>query len=706
MNKIKRYLSFLLFAFLSFFLNTASIVAVQAQEDFLPPDKAFAISTSTPSPDQLQIRFKIAPNYYMYMNHVEFDVVGDDEQKTFKHALLGEPVFGEPIVKFDETFGEEMPVFYDPMVIDVPLKPVGQPVRLIVTAQGCADAGLCYPPEEYPIDLEPSEAGYKISDSTGLLGRMLGSNKAAEPTALDFTALALNSNAAAPSTAEGFSPATPISDSEASSNSKSSTAGSSSTEISATSPAESSARSLSTASDTQIADWLDESSFMKIILITFSLGLLLSLTPCVLPMLPILLALVVGQQNNAQATDTGKKATNTRFRSLALTLAYVFGTSIVYTLLGVAAASVGAALAVWIQNPWVLSIFAIVLVILAFAMFGSFSLQTPVGVQSKLNRLMDKLPGGRYGSSLIMGMISALIAGPCVAAPLAGVLLFISQTGDMLIGAIALFALAWGQGASLIVIGTTSGALMPKAGGWMKGVTQFCGLLLLGVALWMVQPLLPNWLNILLWTFLAFSLSVIFGAFKSIDAQSSNVFAIFIKAIAYLALIWGILLLIGLASGRPSLLKPLQGFNLAQGPDAVSTMPQLADSLHSRTGISNADFERIDSITELEQAIAQNAGRPIMLDFYADWCVSCHQMEAFTFSAPEVALKMNQMALLQADVTQNTPEHRELLKRFRLFGPPGIIFFDSKGNELRDIRVVGFQNAERFTESLNRVLAQ
>lgn len=678
MNKIKHYLNFLSLVLFSFFLSIASFTVSHAQEDFLPPDQAFAISASTPSPDQLHIRFKIAPNYYMYMNHVSFDVVGDDEQKTFKQALLGEPMFGEPIVKFDETFGEEMPVFYDPMIIDVPLKATGQAVRLIVTAQGCADAGLCYPPEEYPIDLEPIAGGYKVSENHGLLGRMLG-NKSSEPAPLDFAALALSSNTTETPTTTASSP---------------SQRGDTSN---------SSARSLSTAGDTQIADWLDESSFINIILITFGLGLLLSLTPCVLPMLPILLALVVGQQNAGATSESDAKPSSMRLRSFTLTLAYVFGTSIVYTLLGVAAASVGAALAVWIQNPWVLSIFAIVLVLLAFAMFGSFNLQTPTGIQSRLNRLMDKLPGGRYGSAFIMGMVSALIAGPCVAAPLAGVLLFISQTGDMLTGALALFALAWGQGASLIVIGTTSGALMPKAGSWMEGVKQFCGLLLLAVALWMVQPLLPSWLSVLLWAFLAFSLSVVFGAFKSLDAQSNSVFAIFAKAIAYLTLIWGILLLIGLATGRPSLLQPLQGLNLAQSTSSISANVQLGNS---GVAVKNADFQRINSIAELDDVIAQNAGRPIMLDFYADWCVSCHQMEAFTFSVPDVAQKMRQMTLIQADVTPNTPEHRELLKRFRLFGPPGIIFFDSNGNELKDVRVVGFQNAERFSESLDRVLAK
>jgi thiol:disulfide interchange protein DsbD len=273
----------------------------------------------------------------------------------------------------------------------------------------------------------------------------------------------------------------------------------------------------------------------------------------------------------------------------------------------------------------------------------------------------------------------------------------------MLTGALALFALAWGQGASLIVIGTTSGALMPKAGSWMEGVKQFCGLLLLAVALWMVQPLLPSWLSVLLWAFLAFSLSVVFGAFKSMDAQSNSVFAIFAKAIAYLTLIWGILLLIGLATGRPSLLQPLQGLNLAPSTSSISANAQLGNS---GMAVKNADFQRINSIAELDDVIAQNAGRPIMLDFYADWCVSCHQMEAFTFSVPDVAQKMRQMTLIQADVTPNTPEHRELLKRFRLFGPPGIIFFDSNGNELKDIRVVGFQNAELFSESLDRVLAK
>ncbi len=678
MNKIKNYVAYLLFCFVALVLSTPFIGAAQAQEDFLPPEKAFAINTSTPSPDQLHIRFKIAPNYYMYMEQVKFHVVGDNEQETFKQALIGEPVFGEPLVKYDETFDKNMPVFYDPMVIDVPLKPTGQSqaIRLVVTAQGCADAGLCYPPEEYPIDLEPIEAGYKIADAPGLLGRMLGNGNATEPAALDFAALALVSGSEQGSQSMSDSTATSVNTSE---------------------------RSLNTAGDTQIADWLNDSSFFNIILITFGLGLLLSLTPCVLPMLPILLALVVGQQNKSKADEADADTSKKRFNALGLTLVYVLGTSIVYSLLGIAAASVGAVLSVWIQNPWVLSIFAIVLVLLAFAMFGSFNFQTPTGVQSRLNSLMDKLPGGRYGSALIMGMVSALIAGPCVAAPLAGVLLFISQTGDVFTGALALFALAWGQGASMIVIGTTSGALMPKAGSWMEGVKQFCGLLLLGVALWMIQPLIPTWLSILLWAFLAFTLAIVFGAFKSTDTQSSGIFTIFAKAIAYLALVWAVLLMVGLATGRPSLLKPLHGLSLTQ-----STIANPAVGVGASIGsgpIKNQDFRRISSIAELEQAIAENTGRPVMLDFYADWCVSCHQMEAFTFSEPEVYQKMGQMVLLQADVTPNTPEDRELLKRFRLFGPPGIIFFDTEGREL-DIRVVGFQNAERFAESLTQVLSR
>lgn len=683
MNKIKNYLAYLLFFFIAIAASASLMGSAQAQEDFLPPEKAFAISTSTPTPDQLHIRFKIAPNYYMYMEQVKFHVVGDDEQGSFKQALIGEPVFGEPIVKYDETFDMNMPVFYDPMVIDIPLKPTGQSqnIRLVVTAQGCADAGLCYPPEEYPIDLEPIAAGYKIAEGAGLLDRVLGNGDNNEPAALDFAALASVAGAQEATAAE----ATTAQNTSSTSNTT----------------AETPERSLSTAGDTQIADWLDDSSFLNIILICFALGLLLSLTPCVLPMLPILLALVVGQQNKPQADDAEANASKKRFRGLGLTLVYVLGTSIVYSLLGIAAASVGAVLSVWIQNPWVLSIFAIVLVILAFAMFGSFNLQTPTGVQSKLNNLMDKLPGGRYGSALIMGMVSALIAGPCVAAPLAGVLLFISQTGDVVTGAIALFALAWGQGASLIVIGTTSGALMPKAGSWMEGVKQFCGLLLIAVALWMVQPLIPSWLSILLWAFLAFSLAIVFGAFRATDAQSSGIFTIFAKSIAYLALVWAILLMVGLATGRPSLLKPLHGLSLAQGTVSSSVIGATTGS----GPITNQDFRRISSITELEQAIAENAGRPVMLDFYADWCVSCHQMEAFTFSQPEVYQKMEQMALLQADVTPNTPEDRELLKRFRLFGPPGIIFFDSNGQEL-DTRVVGFQNAERFSASLDQVLGQ
>ncbi len=278
-----------------------------------------------------------------------------------------------------------------------------------------------------------------------------------------------------------------------------------------------------------------------------------------------------------------------------------------------------------------------------------------------------------------MGMLSALICGPCVAAPLAGILLFISQTGDITTGGLILFVLAWGQGASLILLGSSSGALLPRAGMWMNTVKQVCGLLLFAAALWMVSPLLPTWLPMVLWAALALAFAYIIGTFR--NYQSRSFVNILLKLLGWLAVAWAIMLCIGLAMGSRSVLHPLK---VSSSSDHVQ-------------------FTRISALDELKGILAKT-DKPVLLDFYADWCISCLEMEKFTFTDTHVQGLMNQMQLLQVDVTKNTAQDRELLKAFKLFGPPGIIFFDKKGQENRAIRVIGFQNAERFSQNLEKAL--
>ena len=608
----------------------AALTPLQAEEEFLDPEKAFVFSAQMQTDNQLSIRFDIAPKYYMYRERFEYHIKDDDENRTQASQLLGTPVYpSSGQVKYDPTFDKEMEVYYQNVEIQLPLNKSDGPFTLEVIGQGCADAGLCYPPMTYEVGLSTTATGYEITSGKGAV---LGG----------------------PSLA--------------------STAGDNRV-------------SLFDAGDTDIAAWLTDASLIKIILLSFALGVLLSFTPCVLPMLPILLSIVVGDRKAGNATLS-------RFRGLNLTLMYVLGTSVVYTILGILAASVGAVMASWIQNPWVLGLFAIALVILAIGMFGAFTIQMPASLQSSLNEKVSRMPGGRMGNAFFMGIISALICGPCVAAPLAGVLLFISQTGDLTTGGLALFVLAWGQGTSLLILGTSSGALLPKAGPWMESIKNFCGLLLLATAVWMIMPITPVWFNMLAWAFLSMCLALLLGAFTPFSGNS-GILKLLLKASGLLFVLWAALLMLGLATGGQSVLNPLKGLNAGagQGPATRS----------STTPVAATPFIQVKTLAELESTLA-NAGKPVMLDFYADWCISCKEMELFTFSDPGVRQKLNQMLLLQVDVTKNNEADRELLKRFKLFGPPGIIFFNDKGQELEKIRVVGFQNAERFSGTLDKVL--
>ncbi len=608
----------------------AALTPLQAEEEFLDPEKAFVFSAQMQTDNQLSIRFDIAPKYYMYRERFEYHIKDDDENRTQASQLLGTPVYpSSGQVKYDPTFDKEMEVYYQNVEIQLPLNKSDGPFTLEVIGQGCADAGLCYPPMTYEVGLSTTATGYEITSGKGAV---LGG----------------------PSLA--------------------STAGDNRV-------------SLFDAGDTDIAAWLTDASLIKIILLSFALGVLLSFTPCVLPMLPILLSIVVGDRKAGNATLS-------RFRGLNLTLMYVLGTSVVYTILGILAASVGAVMASWIQNPWVLGLFAIALVILAIGMFGAFTIQMPASLQSSLNEKVSRMPGGRMGNAFFMGIISALICGPCVAAPLAGVLLFISQTGDLTTGGLALFVLAWGQGTSLLILGTSSGALLPKAGPWMESIKNFCGLLLLATAVWMIMPITPVWFNMLAWAFLSMCLALLLGAFTPFSGNS-GILKLLLKASGLLFALWAALLMLGLATGGQSVLNPLKGLNAGagQGPATRS----------STTPVAATPFIQVKTLAELESTLA-NAGKPVMLDFYADWCISCKEMELFTFSDPGVRQKLNQMLLLQVDVTKNNEADRELLKRFKLFGPPGIIFFNDKGQELEKIRVVGFQNAERFSGTLDKVL--
>jgi thiol:disulfide interchange protein DsbD len=408
----------------------------------------------------------------------------------------------------------------------------------------------------------------------------------------------------------------------------------------------------------------------------FGFGLLLSLTPCVFPMIPILSGIIV---NHGHAVS--------HLRAFILSLAYVLGMAVTYAIVGVAAGLSGTLLSAALQNAWVLTAFALVFVVLSLSMFGFYELQLPAALQSKVSDTANK-QGGSLPAIALMGALSALIVGPCVAAPLAGALLYIAQTGNATLGGAALFVMALGMGAPLLLVGAFSRTLLPKSGPWMEGVKKFFGVIMLATALWLVSPVIPLWSQMLGWALLMVVPAIFLHALDPLPSNAHG-WQRLGKGLGVVLLLGGAAMLMGVLGGAKDPLQPL-GFLRAGN----------AAEVHGPA------FERVATVDKLDARLAEAkaAGQPVMLDFYADWCVSCKEMERFTFADAKVAARMKQMVLLQADVTANSDADKALLKRFGLFGPPGIIFWSGAGIELADLRVVGFQNADTFLPTLERVL--
>ena len=393
------------------------------------------------------------------------------------------------------------------------------------------------------------------------------------------------------------------------------------------------------------------------------LGLGLSLTPCVLPMVPILSFIIVGE---------GVKVS--RSRAFGLSVTYALGMALVYTALGVAAGLIGEGLAATLQNPWVLGGFALLMALLSLSMFGFYELQLPNALQQRLTKASNSQSSGKLVGVFAMGAISALIVGPCVAAPLAGALLYISQTRDVVIGASALFAMAVGMSVPLLLVGLSAGALLPKAGRWMEAIKRFFGVLLLAMAWWLVSPVLPGLLQMLGWS----ALGLGYGMYLLSGAGHWAA-----KAFGLAFAVLGAVQLVGAASGGRDALAPLAHLRANQ--------------------VEHLAFTRVKTVAQLEAALKNTGGKTALLDFYADWCVACIEMEKLTFVDPQVRARMADSVLLQVDVTANDSDDKALLKRFTLFGPPAIIMFDGQGREIADARVIGFQNAATFLASLERL---
>jgi thiol:disulfide interchange protein DsbD len=394
-------------------------------------------------------------------------------------------------------------------------------------------------------------------------------------------------------------------------------------------------------------------------------------------MIPILSGIIV---NHGHAV--------THARAFVLSLAYVLGMAATYAAVGIAAGFSGTLLSNALQNAWVLSAFALIFVVLSLSMFGFYELQLPAALQSRLSDSANR-QGGSLPAIAVMGALSALIVGPCVAAPLAGALLYIAQSKDAALGGAALFAMALGMGVPLLIVGVFSRSFLPKAGPWMEAVKKFFGVVMLATALWFVSPVIPVWTQMLGWAALLIVPAIFLRAIDPLPHHATNWHRLW-KGIGVLMLLGGIAMLAGVLGGSRDPLQPL-GFlktASAQGGAVAAHGPK---------------FERLLSVAELDEQL-KTSKKPVMLDFYADWCVSCKEMEKFTFTDPKVAEAMSRFTLLQADVTANSDEDKALLKRFGLFGPPGIIFFDAAGREKQNLRVVGYMGAEQFLTILNSAL--
>ena len=580
-------------------LAATSLQAQVVDSEFLPPGEAFKVEAVAEGADRVRVDFLVTPGYYLYRHRMNFAV---DTAAGPVAATLGAADIPAGEWKEDEFFGRQQ-VFHEGVSVTIPVSraPGGAlELPLVVGLQGCAEKGLCYPPERrrFKITLPETSAttgGVLVGESTGGTAESAG----------------------------GF-----VSEQD------------------------------------RLAGLIRDGSLPLVLATFFGLGLLLAFTPCVLPMVPILSGIIAGQGANV---TTG--------RAFSLSLTYVMGMAVMNTLAGIAAAAAGQQIQALFQQPWIIVLFALLFVALALSMFGLFTLQLPAALQTRLTEASNRQRAGTFGGVAVMGALSALIVTACVAPPLFAALAVIAQTGDVVRGGSALFAMSLGMGAPLLVIGTSAGRLLPRVGAWMETVKKFFGVLMLGVAAWMLARLVEDRWALLLWAVPALIGAVLLWR----ELQPKSPLGWLGRGAGALLGLWGIALIAGAVLG---------------GRDPLAPIPQFAGP--ERT----LEFKLIKTVDDLDREIAAAAaaGRPAMLDFYADWCVSCKEMERYTFTDDAVQSALANAVLLKADVTANDEADQAMLQRFQIFGPPTIAFWGADGNERAAYRVVGFMKAEEFAK--------
>lgn len=734
-----------------------------AQEELLEPEKAFVFSARMVDAETIEGRFRVAEGYYLYRDKLAFSADGE--------VQLGKPILPAGKVKEDEFFGR-VETYRGELRVRIPVKGASKPFALNATYQGCADIGVCYPPQNAKVQIVPvaANAAQAASPSApatqdpALIARLkeLANDLAGrsedeflppeEAFKLEVTAGPDNTLVARYTIAPGYylyrdklqlsvkEPAGVALDllqlpkaeekddpnfgktyvyrdaftvtarilglSEGPSRLMlwASYQGCSDKGVcyppiervisvnvmgvaqamqpppATEAPSPAAQAPVEDTSETgRLQTLLKGGNYWLVIGTFFLLGVGLALTPCVFPMIPILSGIIVGQ---------GKHIT--KMRGFLLSLAYVLGMAITYAIAGVLAGLSGTLISNALQNPWALSLGAALFVALALSMFGFYELQLPSFLQSRFTEASNRIKGGNLPGVFAMGAVSALIVGPCVAAPLAGALLYIGQTGDVVLGGTALFVLALGMGVPLLLIGVSAGTLLPRAGAWMDAVKKFFGVLMIAVAIWLISPLISDIAQMLLWAALLIISSVYLRAMEPLAVNASG-WQRFWKGVGIICLVAGVGLLLGAMGGSRDLLQPLLIYK--GGGSAAATDEE------------KLDFQLVKDMAALDAALASARGRYVMLDFYADWCVSCKELERFTFTDPRVRARLKDVVLLKVDVTANRPEDKALLKRFTLFGPPGIIFFDKEGREV-PYRVVGYEPPDKFLASLDQAIPE
>ncbi|VAW46376.1 Cytochrome c-type biogenesis protein DsbD, protein-disulfide reductase, partial [hydrothermal vent metagenome] len=730
--------------FLVLFLFLGVSTPSHANADLLKVDDAFQLKTPVVENQQIIIEWEIAEDYYLYQDKIKLtsDNLKTDSAIYSKAERIDDPLFGKTDVYKK----------YAEITIPYPAELASKTITLSVKYQGCAALlGVCYPPQTktFTLNLPAMNSTVEINEEEGgLFGSLaalnnLFSSNTSQPTLLPVDdafqfSHQINSQGQLEFTwnvvddyhlyqdkfkvkiTEGqakigslnLPPATTVDDpifglkevyhntfhatlpiTEITSDqisveityqgcsvsmgvcypptkkvitvnkdSINTSAQAISTAASASVvPATTTAQNSELSETDHITNTLKNNTLWIVIGTFFVFGLLLSFTPCVFPMIPILSSIIVGQGHHL-----------TTRRAFIMSLVYVLAMALTYTFAGILAGMFGQNLQATFQNPWIIGSFSFIFILLALSMFGFYELQLPARLQSKITRLSNQQKGGTLTGVAVMGFLSALIVGPCMAPPLAGALIYIGQTGDAFLGGIALFAMSMGMGLPLIIIGTSSAKLMPKAGAWMEKVKAFFGVMLIGVAIWMLERILPVEITMINWAILFIVTAVYMGAFDSTH-EKTGWFKL-AKGLGIVLFLYGLIILIGLMGGSKDVYQPLKTFQgSANAAQAQST---------------KLNFKIIKSMDDLKAELAK--GQPIMLDFYADWCISCKEMERLTFSDPQVQQALSGVTLLKADVTKNDDIDIALMQHFGIVGPPAILFFNAQGQEQKAQRVVGF----------------